>query len=94
MMNPFEKLLLRRAKTSDLQRASLWMANLAYVNVGHNMWSVEPNGTISQTLDHFGHFAETEDPESLVSTEVHLDRALRTGFTIEIEEEEDTLAGI
>lgn len=93
MMNPFEKLLLRRAKTSDLQRASLWMANLAYVNVGHNMWSVEPNGTISQTLEHFGHFAETEDPESLVSTEVHLDRALRAGFAIEIEEEEDTISG-
>lgn len=89
-MTPFEKLLLRRARNTDLKRSAQWLCNLAYVNAGQDIWQVNPEGKIGQMLEFYGTYAETEDPEALGAAETELDKALRVGF---MTEDETTLVG-
>lgn len=90
-MTPFEKLLLRRARNSDLKRSAQWLCNLAYVNAGQDIWQVAPDGKIGQMLEFYGTYAETEDPEALGNAETELDKALRVGL---LNDEEEVTASI
>jgi hypothetical protein len=84
-MTPFEKLLLRRARNSDLKRSAQWLCNLAYTTTGADIWRVDPTGKIGQMLDKYGVFTETEDPEALSECEDDLGSALQAGLLIDDE---------
>lgn len=75
-MTPFEKLLLRRARNSDLQRSTQWLANISYAVVGGSITSDMPV-ELAETMEFYGQYAETEDPDCLGHAEAELGRILR-----------------
>jgi hypothetical protein len=75
-MNPFEKLLLRRAKNSDLQRSAQWLANISYALAGQEE-QAQMTEHLNETMELYGHYTETEDPDALGQSEAEIGRMLR-----------------
>ncbi len=89
VMSALEKLLLRRARNTDLARSAQWLANIAYVALG--LAETPTPVAITQTLEFYGEYAETEDPEALVNAENELLRAIEKDTTRD--EIEDIVVG-
>lgn len=77
-MNPFEKLLLRRARNSDLQRSAQWLANITLAYANENGVSTGVSDELGQTMEYYGTYAETEDPEALINAEAELGRVVKS----------------
>lgn len=76
-MNPFEKLLLRRARNTDLQRSAQWLANLTMAYAAQEGVTHALPDELGQTMEYYGLFAETEDPEAFMNAESELGRAIK-----------------
>ncbi len=77
-MNPFEKLLLRRAKNSDLQRGAQWLANISHAIAKEQGMSTHSSDELGQTMEFYGNYTETEDPEALINAEAELGRIVKS----------------
>jgi hypothetical protein len=87
-MNPFEKLLLRRARNSDLQRSAQWLANITLAFALENGISAHSSDELGQTMEFYGMYAETEDPEALINAEAELGRVVKSSPGTKSETEE------
>lgn len=92
-MNPFEKLLLRRAKNSDLQRSAQWLANITMAYAKEHGVSTHSTDELGQTMEYYGMYAETEDPEALINAEAELGRVVKSTPLFKRAEELDEIIG-
>ena len=94
-MNPFEKLLLRRARNSDLQRSAQWLANITHAYAKENGVSTAVSDELGQTMEYYGNYAETEEPEALINAEAELGRVVKATplFKVANENETDEVVG-
>jgi len=92
-MNAFEKLLLRRAKNSDLQRSAQWLANITLAYATEQGVAQMLPDELGQTMEHYGCYAETEDPDELLSCEAELGRAMNMPMMMTADRDEETFLG-
>jgi hypothetical protein len=92
-MNPFEKLLLRRARNSDLQRSAQWLANITLAYATENGLSAHGSDELGQTMEYYGMYAETEDPEALINAEAELGRVVKSAPLFKSSNENDEVVG-
>lgn len=61
-----DELILARCQNSDLQRAAIWMANLANAQ---DLVCDRDEVAVNACLMHFKTFVETTDPDAMAGTE-------------------------
>jgi|GEM_PF-5457669 len=90
LTNPYEKLLLRKAKNTDLKRGSLWLANIVFTSMGPDIVENEKLNHVLEAFEYYGKYTESEDPKELLIAESELSRMLALAAESEHAEQDES----